>query len=432
MTPFERRHEPRSWFHGRLNLEQQKKRAKALLGALRAGDPAGQERFVKSHPEADRRTAHSAKLADAQLVIARENGFSSWPRMKAHIEKLTLAHRAIQAGRPVMPDTADTCHIRCGSDIAHGLKLAGFAGSFIEFSDPFCQGPLCDVPLPEFIELRADFISRAYGEPKPRTLTELRSQYRMLGQLGDYERIVLWFEHDSYDQLILAFLLAHFHTHGVQAPVDLICVDHVPGVPHFQGLGQLSPELLLWLWDNARRPVTAAHLNIGRAIWSRLLSRAPSELTALGQIPAEPLAFAARALSRHLQELPQAENELSLTQSLILGIARDSGPVQMGQVFGKLMREWEPLPFLGDLMFYYVLRDLNNCRAPLFTVTAPSQDTPWPAREIEITPRGAAILDGDKRYLGDYLGERWVGNIRISATDAVPHWHDEGGQVIVS
>lgn len=434
MSPREQQPEPSSkpcsWFHGRLNLEQQKKRAKELLRAVRLDDPAGRQRFARFHPEAMAVTMQTVKLADAQLVIARENGFASWPRMKAHIEKLRLAQQAIEAGKPVVPDTRDTCHIRCGSDIAHGLDLAGFAGKFLEFSDPYVQGPLHDVSLPEFIDLRAEFIAHAYDVPGG-DLAKLCVQYGQIGTLENYAHIVLWFEHDSYDQLILAFLLAHLRAHPVAGRLELICVDRVPGVPHFQGLGQLSPELLLWLWENARQPVTTAQLDLGYETWSALLSRDPSVLTGLAGRQSPGLPYAARALSRHLQELPSAKNDLGLTQQLTLEILRDGGPMPAGRVFRELMTVREPLPYLGDLMFHHMLTDLNNCAVPLLTVTAQTQDSAWPQQVHALTPEGLAILNGEKRYLPGYRGVRWVGNIRLSAVDDVPHWHLENGRVIV-
>lgn len=67
-----------------LNLEQQKKRARELLNAARDGDAAAIERIRAHHP---RYSPHrTVSLHDAQLVIAREHGFPSWPRLKAHIE----------------------------------------------------------------------------------------------------------------------------------------------------------------------------------------------------------------------------------------------------------------------------------------------------------------------------------------------------------
>ena len=55
----------------RANLEQLKKQAKERLGELRRGDP-------------------TAKLADAQLAIAREYGFTSWRALKAHVDALAV------------------------------------------------------------------------------------------------------------------------------------------------------------------------------------------------------------------------------------------------------------------------------------------------------------------------------------------------------
>jgi ankyrin repeat protein len=52
-----------------LNLEQLRKQAKELTRARRA---AGQ----------------AAKLADAQLELARQHGFASWPRLKEYVERL--------------------------------------------------------------------------------------------------------------------------------------------------------------------------------------------------------------------------------------------------------------------------------------------------------------------------------------------------------
>jgi ankyrin repeat protein len=68
----------------RPSLEQLKKRAKELLRAIRAADPAAAQRLRVHLP----RPAGEATLADAQLVIAREHGFASWARLKRHIQSV--------------------------------------------------------------------------------------------------------------------------------------------------------------------------------------------------------------------------------------------------------------------------------------------------------------------------------------------------------
>jgi hypothetical protein len=74
------------------NLDQLKHQARDLLNAHRAGDEDAVRRIRASHPrlsqasEADVRSARFT-LSGAQLVIAREYGFASWPKLKQHVEK---------------------------------------------------------------------------------------------------------------------------------------------------------------------------------------------------------------------------------------------------------------------------------------------------------------------------------------------------------
>jgi hypothetical protein len=54
-----------------VSLEQLRKRAKELARAARAGEPAAVARLGDLPP----------RLASAQLVLAREQGYSSWPTL---------------------------------------------------------------------------------------------------------------------------------------------------------------------------------------------------------------------------------------------------------------------------------------------------------------------------------------------------------------
>jgi ankyrin repeat protein len=66
------------------DLSFEKKHAKSLLRAIRGGDAAALARLMHHLPRAG--TREKVTLADAQFVIARERGFESWPKLKAHIE----------------------------------------------------------------------------------------------------------------------------------------------------------------------------------------------------------------------------------------------------------------------------------------------------------------------------------------------------------
>lgn len=66
------------------SLEQYKKQAKDLLQNFKSGDAGAIARRDKYHPRHG-----SFALADAQLVIAREHGFESWPKFTKHIRDIT-------------------------------------------------------------------------------------------------------------------------------------------------------------------------------------------------------------------------------------------------------------------------------------------------------------------------------------------------------
>ena len=78
------------------NLIYLKKQAKALQKQMKADEPTAIARCRQSHPQGENLTA--TKLSDAQLVIAREYGFTSWPRLKHFVEGVRgrPLHRAFE------------------------------------------------------------------------------------------------------------------------------------------------------------------------------------------------------------------------------------------------------------------------------------------------------------------------------------------------
>jgi ankyrin repeat protein len=89
------------------NLRQLKNQAKDLCRACRQGDPDAIRRIGETHPSFSGLTqaeiaASRIVLADAQLVIARESGFESWPKLKKHFDSLpqpvTNMHQLVAIG----------------------------------------------------------------------------------------------------------------------------------------------------------------------------------------------------------------------------------------------------------------------------------------------------------------------------------------------
>ena len=78
------------------NLAQYRKQAKDLVKLWKTGDSGAAERVHTFHPRM--RNANSTaefQLADAQLAIAREHGFESWPKFTRHVEALARANSPV-------------------------------------------------------------------------------------------------------------------------------------------------------------------------------------------------------------------------------------------------------------------------------------------------------------------------------------------------
>ncbi|WP_455365752.1 DUF1835 domain-containing protein [Kaarinaea lacus] len=393
--------DPRKLNH--LSLEQQKKRAKELLKYWRANNNG---------------PIYAPKLSDAQQSIAQQHGFRKWTDFKAHIEQARIAREVLQSGQPAALD-ADlrTLHIRCGTDIKNGLALAGFNGDFLCFVDLYVHGRVTSAEtLEEFLIVRAKALGEL-GVSFDDALARLQGEYGALENARDYDRVMLWFEHDSHDQLILAKLLDYFskpeHRPG---QLHLISVTHFPGVKRFNGIGQLPPEALRVLWQQFA-PVTQSQLNLGQQAWQAITAATPVELMALVQSDTPVLPTMAGALRRHLFELPSVENGLSLTEQLTLQILNDKGEMNAARLFGWYTNHYEPLPFLGDAGYWIILSGLADVERPALIINKlGEQAQQW---QVSATKLAQQLLNNEVDWLDVNSVQRWVGGISIDSRNSL-------------
>ncbi len=420
----------------RLSLEKLKKEAKDLCKQFKASIPEAISRFKQHHPRFTEK--NDFKLADAQLVIARENCSPTWPKLKAHIEAMNLATKQVEH-KIVLPDAdVKTLHIRCGNDIKEALKHCGFKGNFLEVSNPFVLGPVPHFdPLDEFVAIRSAFIHRNLADLIPakyahlvdKTDEDLRYQENTLRTLPEnYERVVLWFEHDPYDQLCKSYVLAHLVELNLSnTVVECIQIDSFPGVKKFIGIGQLSQtmESMLVLWSQ-RTTITAKDIAYGARYWHALTHNNPTKLWQLTQ-EKSPQPLMRNAFQRFLEELPWEENGLSLTEQLALNIINEEGPLRPGAIFNLLMTECEPLPFLGDIMLVSILRPLWRAKLPAISVVEEYPEEPHPMRQtrLAITDTGIALLNGECNWLETNPdADRWIGGAHAQYGQQNWYWSE--------
>jgi len=406
----------------RLNFEQQRKRAKELLKAARAGEPAALVRF-KSLP----------RLAEAQYLIAQELRFDSWAAFKRHIAAMTREHEAARAQAALPLNAASlidgdmrTLHVRCGRDLKVPLQDAGFRGDFYEHNYPYLIGPVREGL--GCLEERAQFLVDSYADSRDPplqyepVLRSLERDEQRLHDSANYDRVVIWSEFDCYDQLVLVRLLGHYATHRRPPRLELIDIGEFPGAVRFIGLGQLPPEALRLLWTT-RKLATPAILKLGLGVWRALVDPNPRALAAIMRSGTPALPLLAKALHRHLLELPSSVNGLSFTEDMALQLLAED-EINLGRLHARLTYEFDPLPGQGDLQMRDRVLNMEGANARVYERRAgiePNGEArpPW-TDVLTITDLGRAVLKGDVDFLSLRPPNRWVGGVRIGP--GMPDW----------
>lgn len=289
-------------------------------------------------------------------------------------------------------------HVTNGDSAATTLRRTGLSGPVVPWRDILHEGP---VPAGLPLEALSDFRVRVLAEFGVAPFERLSADFGARDSaLRNARRIVLWFEHDLYDQLQLIQIL---DTLAGQPGVvcDLICLDRYPGLAPFHGLGQLTTAQLAGLWPGRRR-VTPAQFGTARAAWRAFRSPEPAALDHLLRRDLSALPFLAAALHRWREEFPAAPDGLGRTERTVLRCIA-AGCERFDALFPAVQAA-EPAPFLGDTTLRARVDGLIRARNPLLS--------PEPYR---LTAAGSRVLAGavDARTLNGL--DRWFGGRHLVA-----------------
>src|SRR6187399_3573399 len=117
-------------------------------------------------------------------------------------------------------------HITNGDSAAGTLRETTLGGDVLAWRDTLHEGPVPAVPRRELLRTRARFLAACGAGPEDELFRSLERRDR---QLRDTAEVVLWFEHDLYDQLQLIEVLSLAAAEG-KSP-DLVVIGAFPGKP---------------------------------------------------------------------------------------------------------------------------------------------------------------------------------------------------------
>ncbi|NKE43224.1 hypothetical protein HB662_00435 [Roseomonas frigidaquae] len=275
-----------------------------------------------------------------------------------------------------------TAHIRCGDDLRDLLPRAGHDGAYLPIADPVCVGAVSDDELMAYLGLRARVIALHAGVDGQEARLRLGREYMALNGLARFDRVLLWFEHDLWDQACLIRVLSLLADRASAAGAPLADRLFLMPADGRRPFAHLAVEELAALQPV---PLGALQLQAGAEAWAAFASPDPTALDRLSR-RASPLPHLAAAMRRHLKDLPWRADGLALTERLLLRAVAD-GAADEAAVLRALLAA-DPVFHVTDLIVREVAQRLATGPHRLIT-----REAPW-----RLTERGAAVLAGEAKH----------------------------------
>jgi hypothetical protein len=307
-------------------------------------------------------------------------------------------------------------HITNGESVTGTFRQVRFPGTYLAWNDVLHDGP---VPQTETLSELSDIRARAlagfgWGDPE-KLCAGFATRDHTLENFRQHQDVVLWFEHDLYDQLQLLQLLDWFKQQDLGAVnLHLIQINSYPGVQPFYGLGQLSATQLARLFPTRQR-VTHGQKSIASEAWQAFRSADPGALLAISAQEFPEMPFLAAALVRFLEEYPSTTNGLSRTERQVLQAAA-SGKRKNQDIYFE-SRKQEDVPW-SDGSVYLRIAWLAEGPNPALVEAAKN--------EFSITDTGRQLLEGKADWI-KMQGQvnRWLGGVHLNGEQAQWRWDEE-------
>jgi hypothetical protein len=309
-----------------------------------------------------------------------------------------------------MTRTAATLHVTNGDSVLYLFRKAGITGTHVAWRDALNDGPVpAGLTLEQMSERRAEYLAmRKMGSPI-KIIHDFEARDAQLRKAATFEEVVLWFEHDLYDQLqVLQILNALDSLELEPGRVSLVQSDQYLGS---MTVDELSPLL------SRRRTATAATFKSAARGWARVTSPSPADIYAGAQEDAIGLPYLRAALRRLCEEYPWLDGLSRSQRQALQAVAH--GPAPIAELYRRAQAR-EEATFLGDGAFERLVDDLRDERAPLV------EGEPG---AFVATALGRRVLAGDADWLESLPIDRWVGGVHLEPSQLV-RWDDDSSRFV--
>jgi hypothetical protein len=302
-------------------------------------------------------------------------------------------------------------HVTNGDAALYLLGKAGILGTRLAWRDALNDGPVpLGLTLEKTSEMRAEYLAaHGYGSPI-KLIHDFERRDAQLRRAAEFDEVVLWFEHDLYDQLQLLQTLTSLEELNLEP-------GRVATIQSDEYLASMTVDEILPLFPK-RRTATAAIFKSARRNWERFRSPSPSDLYAAAGEDAIGLPFLRTALQRLCEEYPSTRDGLSRSERQVL-LAVAQGAAREDELFTRTQSR-EEASFLGNRAFGVMLDDL---RAGEGALIEGEEDG------LLLTPLGRRVLAGDADWLDAHQIDRWIGGVHLLPENLV-RWDEDATRFV--
>jgi hypothetical protein len=317
-------------------------------------------------------------------------------------------------------------HVANGTCTTRLIDTAGLPGTTSLWADPLYDGPvpggLADDDL---IEVRARYLG-GHGADVVDPRNDLRRWRDAIAAHERYDELVLWYEHDLFDQLNLVQLLPWIRERlPSEAAVSLVCVGTFRHRPEFRGFGELTPAEIAELFGTRER-VRHGQYALAAHAWDGFRAAAPEALDDLRRGDTEALPYLAPAITRLLEEYPWAGDGLSRTERRFLSLVAP-GPTTLATLFPHMAEAGDVL-HVTDLSLVDLAAALARSSPALVVVDGPDGGGPLD-RIVALTAAGEDVLAGRADRVSLCGVDRWIGGVHLQGHAGIWRWDADAQQV---
>lgn len=312
-------------------------------------------------------------------------------------------------------------HIVNGDLVAEKLRKGIVQGDILVWREVYPHGPVTLEPsAPVHRSVRAQYLERTLGIPPKEYIQNCEMQEKVLADSSRHDEIVLWFEHDLFDQTMLCFLLHWFSEHPLQnTKLSLLCIGEYPGIELFRGLGQLSHAQMDTL-SGTWKPIGERELDLGRLFWQAYTSRDPEQLQQLLKEDTSALPFAHDAFQMHLSRFPSTYNGIGIVEQTTLEMiaAGINAPSALFEHVGNKLNTLG----MGDLEFWHILMKMSQDPSPLLQISGLNNDASISLQNsvTALTELGKDVMDGKQDWAEKKETDVWYGGVHLDGHP--PRW----------